>query len=1377
MNNKFIIKKQWTVTDINGQLNTLVKLEGYSNILRARSEIIIIKDGKIFINFKSGGGYSLPGGGWNRGEDSKDAVIREAKEEVRMICSNVEYVDTYVKIFDKEPHWMKEKIRPEDRWTGYYCDLYVGVFETNYTGFIKLEDRDSMIQTGRFVIPEEVKNILNPIHINALKTYLESKPHGPINGVPINKFIHTMEASLHPDCECFGSCGRLNDEQLGCSGCLYGTSIESFIPTINKLRDYLENHEIYSIKNTGDYGINKFESGKSDSLLLISNESSTKIDEGIYKELNDLVNPIDYNIRVDEDYNVFLDRKNSIAIEETVYSEKNKYPVFIILQHNGTLLANIIKKVTKDDFSHAQLAFNASLKPMYSFGLKARQPGKGPLNNGFVVQPEGPDSEFYKGRKSTYAIYVMYVSKEQLDKMKERLKFFSKNEDNLKFDMKNLVSAGLGISSEKSKKFFCSKFVSDVITHGVKLKKVPSLYKPTDLAILGNVTLVNYGTDMKKYDPRITLRNLRKIREGKYDKIEMQKEVKEHPRDAVLSSSSSMKPATASYTYNEDSYDVANEGFLDFLKNTSDKLESWKDKLFNKKGLFGFFGKGRGRITISEGKIEIQGINYTVLRNRIKKYYTDQSIYNIFIPEYNAISYKRFEKKKIQRRDIKIDYLYTEEFFALELVTLFTDLANRFNDLNYARLANDIYENSWLSLADKKANEVNLLNTSRLENIKFDLEPHQLTFIEKYPKLKAQLNLNGYILAFEQGLGKTLTAISLSECLNVDHVYIVCPNSLKENWALEIQKYYSKYSDERLWKNEVFICRNDSFHFNYNTTRFIITNNESIRIMYKYVMSGRNMLIIDESHNFRNIGSKRVGDLITLRDKLESTDVLVMSGTPIKATPDEITPALLMIDPTFTETAAKCFSKAFKLHSSLGTSLVQARFGKIMYRKEKDVLDGKLPPKIIDTLPLTIKGSEKYLMENVTDVIMKRFSDIFTSGFKEFKELEKPFLSMSKKYTSPDMDFTRFKNCMLIMVKKGEHLHEIDQMFVEEYMKKVKSNIYDKDEKDRYESLIKGYVRYQAHCLGVAFGEILPVYRRDLYNELYDQNAVKINKMIRDNIKKTLIFTQFKGVANHIYDMLNDHGIGAVIITGDVKNRLEILKEFKENDSVLVLVATSQTLGTGVTLTEANQMFFFGPPWRDADFAQCSDRIHRIGQTDECHIYNVNLDTGEELNLSTRMDNIVAWSREMTGSVITKSEDNEDIDKTHFEEILHAEESLKNEFLSNTEDKPLMIRDAIDDCEFDDFILTSEGYMVTKYTAIDKIPEGKIIKQKVATINNDRALESTMLKELKFSADRYGSFNPNVSLESETVNGFTVVNLISTRDIKPGEELQLLIEK
>ena len=97
---------------------------------------------------------------------------------------------------------------------------------------------------------------------------------------------------------------------------------------------------------------------------------------------------------------------------------------------------------------------------------------------------------------------------------------------------------------------------------------------------------------------------------------------------------------------------------------------------------------------------------------------------------------------------------------------------------------------------------------------------------------------------------------------------------------------------------------------------------------------------------------------------------------------------------------------------------------------------------------------------------------------------------------------------------------------------------------------------------------------------------------------------------------------------------MKLIQEFKNNDDIDVLIATSQTLSTGVTLTEANQMFFFGTPWRSADYNQCCDRIYRIGQTTDVDIYNVLLDTGSEPNLSTRMNDILNWSDNMFNNMI-----------------------------------------------------------------------------------------------------------------------------------------------
>ena len=235
-----------------------------------------------------------------------------------------------------------------------------------------------------------------------------------------------------------------------------------------------------------------------------------------------------------------------------------------------------------------------------------------------------------------------------------------------------------------------------------------------------------------------------------------------------------------------------------------------------------------------------------------------------------------------------------------------------------------------------------------------------------------------------------------------------------------------------------------------------------------------------------------------------------------------------------------------------------------------------------------------------------------------------------------------------------------------------------------------------------------------MFISMYSENSSEFLKMIKENTKKTLIFSQFKGVANYIYHDLCDNGIGAVCITGDVKNRMEILRAFKENDSISVLVATSQTIGTGVTLVEANQMFFFGPPWRQADFDQCSDRIHRIGQTDDVYIYSVILDTGAELNLSTRMDDILLWSKKMTESVINTSKDEDDIDETHFEELLKAEES------NNT-------------------LIANEGYVFDKETIKHKVDEFESNKSNILLITGlSGSGKSTTAK--KYAEEYNGEF-------------------------------------
>lgn len=219
--------------------------------------------------------------------------------------------------------------------------------------------------------------------------------------------------------------------------------------------------------------------------------------------------------------------ETSEILEVAQYSSTNKYPVFITLMHTGTKIATLIKTVTQDEFSHATISFNAKLSPQYSFGTKKL----GGRERGLVIH--GTNDPFYDMFKTTYAVYVMYISRDQREKMLTRLQYFIDHEDTLKYDAPALVACFLHIPTEFRKKYFCSRFVMEIIGEGQELTKLPSLWKPQEIASLENVSLVNAGDDFRKYDYKITNKNLKLIKAGRQDEIRVDAPVSESTRSEL----------------------------------------------------------------------------------------------------------------------------------------------------------------------------------------------------------------------------------------------------------------------------------------------------------------------------------------------------------------------------------------------------------------------------------------------------------------------------------------------------------------------------------------------------------------------------------------------------------------------------------------------------------------------------------------------------------------------------------------------------------------------------------------------------------------------------------------------------------------------------
>lgn len=114
---------------------------------------------------------------------------------------------------------------------------------------------------------------------------------------------------------------------------------------------------------------------------------------------------------------------------------------------------------------------------------------------------------------------------------------------------------------------------------------------------------------------------------------------------------------------------------------------------------------------------------------------------------------------------------------------------------------------------------------------------------------------------------------------------------------------------------------------------------------------------------------------------------------------------------------------------------------------------------------------------------------------------------------------------------------------------------------------------------------------------------------IAGNRRKLIIFTEHKDTLNYLRTRISDMlgNLDAVRVISGATNRDErrkIQEEFRHDKDVLVLIATDAA-GEGVNLQNANLMVNYDLPWNPNRLEQRFGRIHRIGQTEVCHLWNL----------------------------------------------------------------------------------------------------------------------------------------------------------------------------
>ncbi len=63
--------------------------------------------------------------------------------------------------------------------------------------------------------------------------------------------------------------------------------------------------------------------------------------------------------------------------------------------------------------------------------------------------------------------------------------------------------------------------------------------------------------------------------------------------------------------------------------------------------------------------------------------------------------------------------------------------------------------------------------------------------------------------------------------------------------------------------------------------------------------------------------------------------------------------------------------------------------------------------------------------------------------------------------------------------------------------------------------------------------------------------------------------------------------------------------EFQTNPSIFIFLLSTRAGGLGVTLTAADVVIFYDNDWNPTMDAQAADRAHRIGRTQDVHVYRL----------------------------------------------------------------------------------------------------------------------------------------------------------------------------
>lgn len=652
--------------------------------------------------------------------------------------------------------------------------------------------------------------------------------------------------------------------------------------------------------------------------------------------------------------------------------------------------------------------------------------------------------------------------------------------------------------------------------------------------------------------------------------------------------------------------------------------------------------------------IMIENISGRTLVNRITKQWKSSVISNFLFS-------KVTHRLVIFRKFFAVEVLYILEQLQQDRYITHADRAL------FRKAIELLKENTWLKNA-LSTDVKNRLDYTQLNLFKKTPLPMQKEFLNLYDHNTQLYGLNGFLLSASPGAGKTLTSLMLMACLKKDLTIIVClKNTVLDPWVKTLETEFKK--PVKFWSTLTHKTL-DSIDYDY-----IVVHYEAIQTLFDFLpkLKQKNIgIILDECHNFNEIKSERTQKFIQLVKESGAIDVLPMSGTPVKAMATEMVPMLTAIDPLFEDDVSFRFKKIFGISTARANDIMRNRVGLISYRTEKsseeygDLEEINYKVELPNADRYTISTIKKEMTIFVTERL-----EFYKSNFKKYEEMYQKGLIEFEKSVLTDSDksaYDKYKK-QIKAIRQATGLFDVHKEMQDAnlYEKKVIAPKLSGSTLHEWRDA-KSVVKYVGlKVRGEALGRLLGKRRAECHVDMIKH--AQLESFVEAATKKTLIFTSYVDVVNEIAEYFKDpifkNRYDPLAVTGETtKNLKQILGRLENDPKAGPIIATYDSLSTGVPVTSASTVILFNQPFRSYEREQAVARAWRKGQDTPVTVVNIILDTGNSPNISTRSMDIMEWSKEqveqITGVKLGGSKSNpdnpdigieqyiDDVEKTHW---------------------------------------------------------------------------------------------------------------------------------